>query len=83
MTSLAGRVAIITGGASGIGRATAVLLARQGAAVFVGDVRQSVENKALFAELGVHEQHCDVRHEADVQALVERAVARRFPEYAV
>jgi 2-hydroxycyclohexanecarboxyl-CoA dehydrogenase len=35
---MANRVAIVTGGASGIGRATALLLARNGARVFVGDI---------------------------------------------
>ena len=35
---MASRSVIVTGGASGIGRATALLLARNGARVFVGDV---------------------------------------------
>jgi 2-hydroxycyclohexanecarboxyl-CoA dehydrogenase len=37
---LQGRTVIVTGGASGIGRATALLLAREGATVFVGDIDQ-------------------------------------------
>lgn len=37
MLDLSGKVAIVTGGASGIGRATAAMLARQGAAVLVAD----------------------------------------------
>ncbi len=37
---LTGRSVIVTGGASGIGRATALLLAREGARVFVGDIDQ-------------------------------------------
>jgi 2-hydroxycyclohexanecarboxyl-CoA dehydrogenase len=46
---MANRAAIVTGGASGIGRATALLLARNGARVFVGDV-DVVRGQALAAE---------------------------------
>ena len=41
MGSLQGKTAIITGGASGIGRATALLLAREGAAVTVADLNET------------------------------------------
>jgi NAD(P)-dependent dehydrogenase (short-subunit alcohol dehydrogenase family) len=74
MTSLPGRVAIVTGGASGIGRATAVALDRAGAHVFVGDVQQSLQNRTLFADLGIRAIDCDVRNDADVQQLVNRAM---------
>jgi len=43
------RAVIVTGGASGIGRATALLLARNGARVFVGDI-DAVRGEALAAE---------------------------------
>ena len=36
-----GQTVIVTGGASGIGKATAFLLAREGARVFVGDVDEA------------------------------------------
>ena len=36
-----GQTVIVTGGASGIGKATALLLAREGARVFVGDVDEA------------------------------------------
>jgi NAD(P)-dependent dehydrogenase (short-subunit alcohol dehydrogenase family) len=73
LVDLSGRVAIVTGGASGIGRATALLLAQRGARVFAGDLRPRAENSRLFAELGVIEIACDVRSEDQVQALVDRA----------
>jgi 2-hydroxycyclohexanecarboxyl-CoA dehydrogenase len=44
-----GRTVIVTGGASGIGRATALLLAREGASVFIGDVDED-GGKATAAE---------------------------------
>jgi NAD(P)-dependent dehydrogenase (short-subunit alcohol dehydrogenase family) len=74
MTDLSHRTAVITGGSSGIGRATAVLLAKHGAKVFVGDVRPQPNNQATFGELGITELACDVRREADIRALVDQAV---------
>ncbi|NOR83204.1 MAG: SDR family NAD(P)-dependent oxidoreductase, partial [Ardenticatenales bacterium] len=41
MQDLAGKRTLITGGASGVGRATALLFARQGAAVSVVDIDQA------------------------------------------
>ena len=77
MYELNGKVAIITGGASGMGRAAALLFARAGANVVVADLNVSggedvaklaseSGNKALF-------QRTDVSSEADVAALVARA----------
>ncbi len=74
MNSLAGRVAIVTGGTSGIGRATALLLARSGARVFVGDLRADADRESLFAGLPIRVEQCDVRQEADVARLVTLAV---------
>jgi NAD(P)-dependent dehydrogenase (short-subunit alcohol dehydrogenase family) len=76
MPEFSGRVAIVTGGADGIGRATALLLARRGAKVFVGDYRPKAENEANFAAAGIVQLQCDVRIEADVQRLVDEAVQR-------
>jgi NAD(P)-dependent dehydrogenase (short-subunit alcohol dehydrogenase family) len=74
---LAGRVAIVTGAAMGIGRACAVALARAGAAVVVADVdadagtataRQiAAEGKAIFTRT-------DVSRMADMEAMARAAV---------
>jgi NAD(P)-dependent dehydrogenase (short-subunit alcohol dehydrogenase family) len=71
---LSGRVAIVTGGASGIGRATALLLAQHGARVFVGDYRLNAENDAIFQAANIYQQPCDVRRDKDVNRLVDVAI---------
>jgi NAD(P)-dependent dehydrogenase (short-subunit alcohol dehydrogenase family) len=72
-----GKVAVITGGASGIGAATAAKLVAEGAYVILGDIQQEAGD-AMAASLGpaAHFQICDVTRESDVQALVEAAISR-------
>ncbi|MGE5195253.1 MAG: SDR family NAD(P)-dependent oxidoreductase [Deltaproteobacteria bacterium] len=70
---LRGRVAVVTGGASGIGRATALLLAANGARVFAGDYEPVPENEPAFAEAGIVQSVCDVRREDQVEELIGRA----------
>jgi len=70
---LVDRVAVVTGGASGIGRATALLLAQSGARVFVGDYDPLAENAAPFAAAAIVHSVCDVRREDQIEALIERA----------
>jgi NAD(P)-dependent dehydrogenase (short-subunit alcohol dehydrogenase family) len=74
-SELNGKVAIVTGGASGIGRAVALALARHGCRVFVGDYDPIAETSAEYQRLGIVEQRCDVRVESDVQALIHSAIA--------
>jgi len=77
---LAGRVALITGGASGIGRATARLLAARGAHVVVADLNEegAAEVAAeLTAAHGLRRAvgvHVDVTSERAVEAMVRRTV---------
>ncbi|MBT6351379.1 SDR family oxidoreductase [Luminiphilus sp.] len=75
---LKGKVAVITGAASGIGAATAKTYVEQGARVVLGDI-QDLPGEALAASLGgsAHAvfRHCNVTNEAEVEALVEAAVS--------
>ncbi|WP_338847845.1 SDR family NAD(P)-dependent oxidoreductase [Massilia sp. W12] len=65
-------VFIITGGASGLGAATARLLAQHGARLVLADLQQEA-GQALAAELGARFVKCDVASEADGQAVIAAA----------
>lgn len=79
--TLEGRVALVTGGASGLGRATASVFAREGALVVVADrtedagaeVARSIEEGGGAARF----VRCDVTEPAEVDALVQEAFAWR------
>jgi NAD(P)-dependent dehydrogenase (short-subunit alcohol dehydrogenase family) len=74
MGILDGKVAVITGAGSGMGRASVQVFVREGAKVIAGDI--SGAEKDTAAELGeaVVPVHCDVTNEADVEALIRAAV---------
>jgi NAD(P)-dependent dehydrogenase (short-subunit alcohol dehydrogenase family) len=71
---IAGKVFIVTGGASGLGEGTARMLASAGAKVVVADV-QADKGQALAQELRGAFIKCDVTQEADGQAAVAQAVS--------
>ncbi|HSL56769.1 MAG TPA: glucose 1-dehydrogenase [Acidimicrobiales bacterium] len=79
MTDLEGKVAIVTGGASGLGRATAEAMAAAGASVIVADVDEDgghetvdgIERSGGAATFAV----CDVTDEGSVRSMVDLAVS--------
>ena len=78
MGRLDGKVAVITGAASGIGRGTALCLAREGAAVVAADLNsqggEQVVGEIAAAGGRAVFQHTDVSSEPEIRSAVERAV---------
>ncbi len=71
MFSLEGKVAVVTGGASGIGEATARRFARAGAKVAIGDLSDA---STTAKEIGGLSVRTDVSREAEVEKLLESAL---------
>ncbi len=70
---IAGKVFIVTGGASGLGEGTARMLAEHGAAVVIADL-QAEAGTAVAMEIDGAFVRCDVSSEADGQAAVAQAL---------
>jgi NAD(P)-dependent dehydrogenase (short-subunit alcohol dehydrogenase family) len=76
MGRLENKVAVITGGASGIGKATVKLFVAEGAKVIFLDIQED-KGKKLAEELGTDVTffHGDVRNESDIKGVINLAVA--------
>ena len=77
---LEGKVALITGGASGIGECTARLFVKQGARVVIADVQddlgQSISDELKSKGAPISYVHCDVSKESEVRNAVDTAVSK-------
>ncbi len=71
---IAGKVFIVTGGASGLGEGTARMLAAHGATVVVADLQEQA-GQAVAEAIGGQFVRCDVSQEADGRAVVAAAIA--------
>lgn len=78
MSSLAGKIALVTGGAAGIGKAIAVRLAKEGACVFISDVDAEEGRQTAEASGLVFIQH-DVTDEAEWLRTIRTIEDQRGP----
>jgi NAD(P)-dependent dehydrogenase (short-subunit alcohol dehydrogenase family) len=71
---LLGKVAVITGGARGIGAATAKLFAENGAHVIIADVLDEEGTKVAELINGLY-IHCDVSKESDIESAINLSLS--------
>ncbi len=76
MGFLDGKVAVITGAGSGMGKASVKVFVREGAKVVAGDISGAERETAAEVGEGVLPVHCDVTKEADVETMVAAAVEK-------
>jgi meso-butanediol dehydrogenase / (S,S)-butanediol dehydrogenase / diacetyl reductase len=76
MSRLEGKIAIVTGAGAGMGRSTALRLAREGARVIAADMSGAEQETAAEMSDSIVARRTDVTVAGDVKALVEQAVER-------
>jgi NAD(P)-dependent dehydrogenase (short-subunit alcohol dehydrogenase family) len=73
---LAGKIAVITGAGSGMGKAMALMFSKEGAKVVLADISGKQNDVAAAIGDAAVPVHCDVSQEADVQAMIATAETR-------
>lgn len=72
--SLSGKIILVTGAASGIGRATAIECSKMGASVIITDIRENGLTETLHLLCGENREHrmitCDLTEDADLERMV-------------
>ena len=74
MGEVDGKVAVITGAGSGMGKASVKVFVREGAQVVAGDISGAEKDTAAEVGESVLPVYCDVTQEADVEAMIQAAV---------
>ena len=79
MTDMTGKIALVTGGASGMGRIIALRLATRGAKVAIFDVNEPGLAETVSMASGISSYHCDISSIEDVEAKVAQVAADLGP----